>query len=360
MSDPTNEKRAMRPVFNRIVKVSLWGLLVLMVVAGFFLARLIYIADPTRVASLQFQGYVLLPRGSVLSILDYLTVSEPYLFVTSESTGSVYRIKLHGTTLPLGTDVTELRGDPAAHGVALEPSKQVAYASRSEANAVDVFDPNTMKPMARIPVADDADAIFFDSAHNLVYVANGDAHLATLIDPHSRKVVSTIALGGKPEYSVLDPQSSLRYQNLRDRDAVVAVDLGSRTVAQKWDLPGCVEPTGMALDEGSRRLFIVCSANARFVVFDLSAHHVVTSLPIGGGPDSVAFDAPLHRIYTTGKSGVLSIIQQDTADSYRVLDEVRLHFGAHTLAVDPATHSVYVGYASLWVKPRVAMFTARR
>jgi DNA-binding beta-propeller fold protein YncE len=342
-----------------MVKAGLWAVLAVAIIAGFFLARLIYIADSNPVASLQFQGYVRLPGGSVLSVLDYLTVSEPYLFVTNESTGSVYRIELRGATLPQSADVMELPGEPAAHGVALDPAGQVAYVSRSEANAVDVFDPNTMKSLARIPVPEDADAIFFDSAHNLVYLANGDAHVATLIDPRSRKVVSTIPLDGKPEYSVLDVQSGLRYQNLRDRNAVVAVDLGSRAVVQKWDLPGCLEPSGMALDEAGHRLFIVCAANARLVVFDLGTHQVVTSLPVGGGPDSVAFDAPLHRIYATGKSGVLSVIRQDTVDSYRILDEVNLHYGAHTLALDPATHCVYVGYASLLVNPRVAMFTAR-
>jgi hypothetical protein len=54
---------------------------------------------------------------------------------------------------------------------------------------------------------------------------------------------------------------------------------------------------------------------------------------------------------------VLSIIQQDGPDSYRRLDQIRLHYGAHTLAVDPATHKLYVGYASLVVPARLAVFT---
>jgi hypothetical protein len=79
-------------------------------------------------------------------------------------------------------------------------------------------------------------------------------------------------------------------------------------------------------------------------------------MPIGGGPDSVAFDATLHRLYATGRSGVLSVIRQDSPDAYRQLDQIHLHFGAHTLAVDPATHVVYVGYASLLVPARLAVF----
>jgi len=40
-------------------------------------------------------------------------------------------------------------------------------------------------------------------------------------------------------------------------------------------------------------------------------------VPIGNGPDSVAFDPLLRRIYTTGKSGVLVVIQQDEPNEYK-------------------------------------------
>jgi len=86
---------------------------------------------------------------------------------------------------------------------------------------------------------------------------------------------------------------------------------------------------------------------------------VTASVAIGGGPDSVAFDPVLHRIYTAGKAGVLTVMQQNGADSYKVLDSMKLHYGAHTLAVDPQTHTLYVGYASLLVHARVAVFTPR-
>jgi len=42
-----------------------------------------------------------------------------------------------------------------------------------------------------------------------------------------------------------------------------------------------------------------------------------------------------------------------------VLDTVHTHYGAHTLALDLATHALYVGYASLVVGPRVAVFIPR-
>ena len=113
----------------------------------------------------------------------------------------------------------------------------------------------------------------------------------------------------------------------------------------------------MAIDSEQRRLFAVCSRNATLVVFDLESHRVITSLKIGGGPDSVAFDGTFHRIYCAGKAGRLTVIQQDGPNAYRVLDEIHTHYGAHTLAVDPLSHKVFVAYASLFAHPRISVFS---
>jgi YVTN family beta-propeller protein len=229
--------------------------------------------------------------------------------------------------------------------------------TRSEANTVDIFDPAKMATIKRIPVADDPDALFYDEFDKLVYVASGDSHLATLIDPSTLMTIATIPLGGAPEYAALDASTRLLYQNLHDTSTVVAVDIAKRAVVQGWPLQGCEAPTGMAIDEIHRRLFIGCNANAVLAVFDLNEHRVVATVPIGKAPDSVTFDPGLHRIYTTGKSGVLVVIQQDEPNKYQVIDTIHLHYGAHTLALDLKTHALFVGYASLVVNPRVAVFT---
>jgi YVTN family beta-propeller protein len=320
---------------------------------------LIYPGKPSEASSLIFQGFVPLPSAAVLSVLDYLTVNEQELFVTNESTGDVYRVHLRQGVLPTAADVARLPGEPAAHGVVVEPSSHVAFVTRSDANSVDVFDPATLAAIKHIPVADDPDAIFYDEFNKLVYVASGDSHLATLIDPATHATLATIRLGGKPEYASLDASTRLLYQNLHDTDSVVAIDIAQRAVVQRWPLQGCKAPTGMAFDDIHRRLFIACGANAVLAVFDLTEHRVVAAIPIGKGPDSVAFDSELHRIYTAGKSGALVVIQQDEPNKYRTLDTVHLHYGAHTLTVDPRTHVLYVGYAGLVVNPRVAVFIPR-
>ncbi len=341
------------------IKSLLTGVAVAVVAAMAIAGYLVYPGTPSDSSSLIFQGYVPLPSAAVLSVLDYLTVNDQQLFVTNESTGDVYKVHIRKDALPTAADVLRFPGEPAAHRVVIEPSSHLAFVSRSDANSVDIFDPATMAAVKRIPVADDPDAIFYDEFNRLVYVASGDSHLATLIDPMSRLTLATIPLGGKPEFATLDASAKLLYQNLHDTDSVVAIDLAKRAVVQRWPLQGCRAPTGMAFDDIHRRLFIGCGANAVLAVFDLSERRVVATIPIGKAPDSVAFDPGLNRIYTTGKSGVLVVIQQDEPNKYKVLDTVHLHYGAHTLTVSPETHALYVGYAGLVVNPRVAVFIPR-
>jgi len=317
---------------------------------------LIYPGTPGKSKCMKFEGYIELPKSRTLDVLDYLTIDNGTLFVTSESSGSLFKVELDPNDPSLST-VSALPGSGAAHGVALLTDSDVAFITRSEENTVDVFDPTSLRLLSRIPVADDADAILYVPSARLVYVANGDAKIATLIDPEKRTTVGTVPLPGRPEFPALDSQTGVLYQNLEDINSIVAVDLGKREVIEQWSLAPCEGPSGMAIDSKQRRLFAVCSRNATLVVFDLESHQVIASLKIGGGPDSVVYDGTFHRIYSAGKAGRLTVIQQDDPNTYRVLDEIRTHYGAHTLGLDPVSHRVFVAYASLFAKPRIAVFS---
>src|SRR5216683_1598952 len=345
---------------TRSARVSLWFAAALILVLCVLTAILVFPGRPSNTHSLRFDGYIVLPKvknAGALTVLDYLTVFGDDLFVTSVSTGAVYRVGLHARAMPDTADVSVFGLEPAAHGVVVDPTSHLAFVTRSDANTVDVFDPKNMRLVKRIPVATDPDGILYDPSNKLVYVASSDAMLATLIDPASQNSIGTISLGGKPEFAAFDPETKLIYQNLADTNTVVAVDLTKRLVVHRWPFEGCELPTGMAIDDADRKLFIACGKGAKLAIFDLNLHRVIASVPVGLGPDSVAYDAELHRIYVTGLAGRLSVVSQDAANAYHVADSINLHFNAHTLGIDPATHRLIVGYSSLVVPPRVAVFT---
>ena len=332
--------------------------LLLLALLSVGLAYLAYPGEPSASRFVRFDGYILLPRHGMLNVLDYLTLSDGTLFATGASSGSVFKIALDASRPVTESIVRESTGGGRVHGVALVPSRNLAFVTRSGENTVDTFDQSSLTPVGRIHVADDPDAILYDRSSDTIYVANGDAKLGTLIDARTRTLNGIIRLEGKPEFAVIDPGSQLLYQNIEDTNALVAIDLARRAVVGRWSLQPCQGPTGVAVDEQSHRLFVVCSRNSIMIVFDRDRHEIVSSVEIGSGADSVAFDPSLHRIYSTGLDGKMTIVQQDSANSYRVIDRISTHFGAHTLAVDSISHKVYVGYASLFVAPRIAVFSA--
>ncbi len=346
--------------WKKVGRMVLLVLGLVIVAAAMYAARLVYPGTPDSTANMKFEGYILLPKAGTLSVLDYVTIVKNDLFVTAESDGSVFKVGIgNGSSLDSAT-VQSFPGKGAAHGVVIDPVSHLGFVTRSETNTVDVFDPERLSLVKQIPVPDDDDAIFYDPNSKLIYVGSGDAHVVTLIDPATQEVAGSIPLSGKPEFAAYDPATKLFYQNLEDKDTIALVDTSQKSVVKEWPVPECQGPTPMAIDAANRRLFIGCGGNAKLVVLDLEAHRVVATLDIGAHPDAIAYDADLRRLYVTGKAGVLSVIAQKNADAYAVIDSIDTHYGAHTLAIDPATHRVYVAYAGLLVAPRLAVFTPKQ
>ena len=337
------------------------GIVTVAVIVGIPAMRLVAPAAPISTAQMRFDGFIALPAiggWNWLSVFDYMTIEGRNLYVASIQPGTVFKLPLRSGRLPTTSEIESLPGPPFAHGVAFDPVTRRGFVSISGANVVNVFDPASMSFIKKIPVEEDVDAIAFDTANRLVYAAHGNGKRATLIDPDKLQIVGSVRLGGKPEFAVFDPASRMLYQNLNDTNYVTVIDLARRAAVSQWYLSGCNGPSGMALDGTYHRLFIACSRNDRLVVYDLDWHVIIATIPVGGEPDVVGYDAGLHRIYTTGRAGILTVVQQQATYHYEVLSSIALAFGAHTLAVDPWSHRVYVGYVSLLSKPRLAVFSS--
>src|SRR3981081_1982986 len=140
----TGQLDKMKNATGTLLKIALVCVGAMALLAAAVVGYLIYPGTPGTSASMKFQGYIPLPSATTLSVLDYLTVDEDRLFVTGESSGDLYKIQLAGSSLPTVADVSRLTGEPATHGVFIDPSSHLAFVTRSEANTVDVFDPVKM------------------------------------------------------------------------------------------------------------------------------------------------------------------------------------------------------------------------
>src|SRR5215470_5422244 len=131
----------------------------------------------------------------------------------------------------------EVMGINGAHGTAVAAASGHGFATSGNDQSVVMFDLKTFKELARIPAAEDADAIVYDGASNRVFTLNGDAHSSTVIDP-AGKLITNIPLGGKPEYGASAGDGNV-YANLTDTAEVVEIDAKSAKVARRWPTAPC-------------------------------------------------------------------------------------------------------------------------
>src|SRR5579864_9674171 len=300
----------------------------------------IYLSMRPAAKTMKAAGIISIPEPFRLgrAFIDYMTINGSRLYAGYASHGLVGVVD----TATNGS-VAAIDGLTRVHGIAVVADRNLGFASSSGDNVVGVFDLTSNKLLQKIPAGDDPDAIIFDEQAHLVYVGNHNGKTGMLIDPATQKVIATISLGGEPEYPQADPATGLIYQNLEDTSELVVIDPQKQAVVKRFKLDPGEGPTGLALDAAHHRLFSA-AGNRKLIVMDTESGAIVAVLPIGAGVDGAGYDPVLRRVYTANGIGNMTVIQQDSPDQYRVLENAPTHFGGHSLVVDPATRRVYVAY----------------
>ena len=248
-----------------------------------------------------------------------------------------------------GALTAEVVNTPGVHGVALVPDLGQGYASNGKEGTVTVFDLKDLHEIARIKVGKNPDAIAYDSSSKRVFTMNGGSNDTTAIDVATGKVAGTIPLGGKPEFSVSDGKGRM-YVNIEDKSELVEFDPQALKETHRWKLTGCESPSGLAMDKENRRLFAGCD-NKKMAVVNADTGKVITTLPIGDGVDANAFDPQTMLAFSSNGEGNLTVVHEDSADKFSVVETVATTKGARTMALDPETHKVYVVTAKFGPPP---------
>jgi DNA-binding beta-propeller fold protein YncE len=245
-----------------------------------------------------------------------------------------------------GEAITNLEG---VHGVAFAPERNRGYVSNGRGNSVSVFDLKTHKIIEEVPSSgQNPDAIMYDAFSGRIFTFNGRTANATAIDAATDKVVGTVDIGGKPEFAVTDGKGTI-FVNNEDKSEVVAFDAKSLEVKKRWSIAPGEGPSGLAIDLKGMRLFSVC--DNVMVVSDFVNGKVITTVPIGGGPDAVRFDPETGLVFASNGEGTLTVVKQESADKYAVLETVETARGARTMELDPKTHHVFVVTAEFGPAP---------
>jgi len=306
----------------------------------------VVMADTSPLPDADYGVSTIWPLGGIGS-WDYLTLepSGARLFVSRGD-----RVDVVETVS--GRRATTVPNTVGVHGIAFAPEFKRGYTSNGQANTVTAFDLDTVHVIKEAPIAGKKpDAILYDPASQHVLTANGGSNDINVLDPISLDVLSSIALPGKPEFMATDGGGTVYVNIQTDPGKLVAIDSKNAKLKAVWPLPGCGNPTGLAIDAAHHRLFSVCEREV-MLVLDGVTGRPVASVAIGDGPDGAAFDPDLGFVFSAnGADGTLTVIHQDSPDAYRVVATVQTARGARTLALDAATHRLYLPTARFGAPP---------
>jgi YVTN family beta-propeller protein len=282
---------------------------------------------------------------------DFLAVDDKrhHLFVTRGNEVQV-------VDLESGKLLTTLSHLEGTHGVAI--AGDVGFITNGKSNAVTVVDLNTLRPIDTVSIDGvGPDAIVYEPTQRRVYTMNHRSGNITVLDAATRKVIGKIEALGELEVAVTDGNGKI-FVNSEATSELAVIDSHSGTMESHWKLGDCKAPTGLAIDAEHARLFSVC-ANNRMVVLDANSGRLVTELPIGSRPDGAGFDAELGMAYSSNGDGSLTVVHEDDADHFRVVENVSTQVGARTMTIDPQTHRVYLPAASFGPVPPATADTSR-
>ncbi len=86
-------------------------------------------------------------------------------------------------------------------------------------------------------------------------------------------------------------------------------------------------------------------------VVDADTGKVVATPAIGDGPDAAGFDDKNQLAFSSNGDGTLTVVHEDTPDTYSVVQNVATQRGARTMTLDPATGRMYTVTADMGPRP---------
>jgi DNA-binding beta-propeller fold protein YncE len=218
------------------------------------------------------------------------------------------------------------------------------YVGSSEPAQLVTIDAAKLEVTNTVPLRGPADLIACDSQSGKVYVGHDDGQDLWVVDPAQKKVTASIHLPGEaPEDLAFDMAHRRLFQSMKTGDIVAVIDLATGTVEKTWPTAPAQSPHGMAVVPESDAL-LIAGGNGKLVMMSQKDGREMASTDIPPRVDQIAYDADLHRVYCASGTGKIAIVSVENG-TLRNVGEVASAPGAHSIAVDPKTHVVWIAYA---------------
>ncbi|GGI02902.1 YncE family protein [Arthrobacter liuii] len=279
--------------------------------------------------------------------LDYQVIDpgSKRLYITHLGDGTIHVLDLAGPSVMATIDRVS-----SVHGIALAPESHRVLASASGTDEAVIIDTDTLRITGRVPTGHTPDGIAYDPVNGKAYVSNEHDHIETVLDVATGTGAGSIDIGGEAGNTIFDPVSATIMINVQSTNELITINPATNQITGRISVTGCESNHGLYVDRPDRLAFVACEGNAKLLVVDLDSQQSTARFDVGDGPDVLAYDTGLHRLYVASESGVVSVLEVQ-GKAVHELGKSRLADGAHTVAVDQVTHRVYFPLENVNGKP---------
>jgi streptogramin lyase len=251
--------------------------------------------------------------------------------------------------------VARVSSMPGATGVLAVPALGRVFVSLSGSHEIAALDATSGRVLARLPGGRFPDGLAYAPASHRVFVSDEHGRQEVVIDGSLLEPRPSIPTGGEVGNTQFDSVSGRVWIAVQTRNELAAIDPVTDSIVMRMAVPGVERPHGISIDAPRRLAYVAGEGNARLGVLDLRSGRVVRTYAVPDDPDVLALDAGSRRLFVAAESGAIAAFDI-RGDSLVPLPTYRAPH-AHSIAVDPRTHRLYVPLEDMGGRPVLRILT---
>jgi DNA-binding beta-propeller fold protein YncE len=242
--------------------------------------------------------------------------------------------------------VPDMRG---VTGVLAVPALHRVFASLSGSRKVAMLDSRTGRVLARAAGGRFPDGLAYAPRAGKLFVSDEYGRQELVFEAGRLGSPSGIPLGGEAGNTQYDSISGRLWVAVQTSNELASIDPMTDSVVVRVPVPGVERPHGFYLDATRGHIYVTGEENATIGVLSLRTHQMLGTYPVSDDPDVLAMDPSRRRLFIASESGVVSAFEVRGDSLIAMPPYVAPH--AHSVAVDPATHLVYLPLENVGGRP---------
>ncbi|MDE1918187.1 MAG: hypothetical protein KGJ57_19435 [Sphingomonadales bacterium] len=194
-----------------------------------------------------------------------------------------------------------------------------------------------------------ADSMGYDAPRNRAYIVTGGKDVLITeswleqVNPRTGQFINHARLDSVNAQAMAIEQNGHRlFLNITDKNYISVRDKETLAETARWPVTAAQQNCCFAMDEAHHRLFLVTRAPGKILVLNSANGATLATFDAPARVDQVLWDEKHQRVYVIGGEGWITVLQENTPDSYSDLPKLVTAPGTKTGVLVPERSELYV------------------